>query len=425
MNHEDNELMCRVGPGTAMGKVVRRYWVPAFPSVRLPMRDSDPIRVRLFGENYVAFRGSDGTIGFLDEACPHRGAPLVLGNQEDCAIRCLYHGWKIGADGTVLETPNAEASSLRKGLKANAYPTVESHGLVWVYLGPESEAPPRPVYAWENEKPEHTLVVDVDLDCNWVQVLEGLLDSAHAGILHTDILKKFPPSMRADADAMKRGLLPRLEMERTDFGLHYAAIRANAGSTEDMDQVRITAYAAPFVTFIPAGGMVFIPVPIDDTHTKFYNIWWDSEQRLDTGPGHEHRLDMWGLTEEILEMTGMAPVMPPVGEIGRRNVWPQDRAAMRAGESFTGLPGITAEDAALAVGMGSILDRSRENLVASDIVISRTRRMLLKEAKAALADGASSQWQTGKTPSHTITATSGDLPPGTAWQGMVPDHVGT
>ncbi|MFE7422215.1 Rieske 2Fe-2S domain-containing protein [Rhodococcus sp. NPDC057529] len=423
MNHEENELLCRIGPGTAMGTVVRNYWVPAFPSTQLPMQNSDPIRVRLFGENYVAFRGDDGTIGFLDESCPHRGAPLVFGHQEGCAIRCLYHGWKIGTDGTILETPNAEASAIRKGLKANAYPVEESHGLVWVYLGPQDTVPPRPKYVWEQEKPEHTLVVDVDWDCNWVQALEGLLDSSHAGILHADILKKFPPKMQADGDAMKRGLLPRFELERTDFGLHYAAVRSGAGSTADADQVRITAYAAPFVTFVPTGGMAFIPVPVDDTHTKFYNVWWDPDERLDSGPGYEHRLDMWGVTEEILRITGMTPTMPPVGEIPPRNVWPQDRVAMRAGESFTGFDGITAEDAALAVGMGPIVDRSKEHLVASDIVISRTRRILLKEARTVGAGGEHSKWQTGKTPPEKITAASGDLLANKNWRDMVPDHV--
>ncbi|MGW8814390.1 Rieske 2Fe-2S domain-containing protein [Gordonia terrae] len=425
MNHEDNELLCRVGPGTAMGAVVRNYWLPAFPSSRLPVTDSDPIRVRLFGENYVAFRGEDGVIGFLDELCPHRGAPLVLGHQEGCAIRCLYHGWKIGTDGTVLETPNADSSAIRNGLRANAYPVEESHGLVWVYLGTQDPVPPRPRYAWEMEKPEHTLVVDVDWDCNWVQALEGLLDSSHAGILHADILKKFPPKMQADGAAMKRGLLPRFEMERTDFGLHYAAIRAGAGSTSEVDQVRITAYAAPFVAFVPTGGMAFIPVPIDDTHTKFYNVWWDPDERLDSGPGYEHRLDMWGVTEEILQMTGMAPIEPPVGELPSRNVWPQDREAMRRGDSYTGLPGITAEDAALAVGMGPIMDRSKEHLVAADIIISKTRRLLLKEARHVAAGGDHSNWQTSKSATEKIRAASGDLPAETAWQEMVPDHVAT
>lgn len=423
MNAEENELLCRIGPGSAMGALVRHYWVPAFTSSQLPTAESDPIRVRVFGENYVAFRGDDGAIGFLDEACPHRGASLVMARNEGCALRCLYHGWKIGADGTVLETPNAESSALRAGLRARSYPVQESHGLAWVYLGPPATVPERPRYAWESVPESNTLVVDVELDCNWLQALEGLLDSSHTGVLHSDIFKKFPPSMRADGDAVTRALLPRIEVQRTDFGIHYGAIRADAGSKAGLDQVRITAWAAPFICFIAPGGMMHAAIPVDDTHTRFLNLWWDADERLDSGPGYEQRIDMWGLSADILALTGMTPTMPPKGEIPRRNAWPQDRAAMRSGESFSGLPGLTAEDGAIAVAMGPIVDRTKEHLVAADVAITRTRRLLLKEARAVAAGDAPANWHGGKTPFAAIKAASGDLAPGADWRDLVPDHL--
>jgi phenylpropionate dioxygenase-like ring-hydroxylating dioxygenase large terminal subunit len=406
-----------------MGAVLRNYWVPAFRSADLPMTDSDPIRVRVFAENFVAFRGSDGGIGFLDEGCPHRGASLVFAQQEDCALRCLYHGWKIAADGTILEAPNAEHAALPSGFHARSYPVEESHGLVWVYLGPEGQVPPRPRYVWETLPAENTLVIDVHFDCNWVQVLEGLLDSSHAGILHADVLRKFPPSMKADGSAMTRSRQPRIEADRTDFGIHYGAVREGGGTAEDLDQVRITAWAAPFVCFIPPDGLVFVPIPMDDGHTKFFNIWWDAQVRLDSGPAHEQRREMWGLTEDLLATTGTAPVEPPRGEIPARNRWPQDRDAMRKGQSFSGLNGVTSEDGAMAVGMGPIVDRSKEHLVAADRTITMVRRILLREARAVAAGAPATDWHGGKTPYEQITALSGDLAPADNWRALVPAHV--
>lgn len=405
-----------------MGTLVRHYWVPAFTSSALPTQGSDPIRVRLFGERFVAFRGEDGKIGFLDEGCPHRGASLVLARQEGCALRCIYHGWKIDASGEILETPNADRSLLRSGFRARSYPVEESHGLVWVYLGDSGTVPRRPTYEWEQLPEENVLAVDVDLDCNWAQSLEGLLDSAHTGILHTDVLNKYGGAVR-DSSAMALGLLPRLEVEATDFGYHYGAIREGSAPEGGKGHVRITAYAAPFITFIPPTGQVFISAPMDDTHTKFFNVWWDPGQRLDEGPGYDHRIEMWGLHERVLRSTGMGPVPQPVNEIGWVNNFLQDREAMRAGQSFSGLEGVTAEDAAISVGMGALVDRTKEHLVASDIAITRMRRMLLREARNARDGGVVADWQGGKTPYAQIRSASGDIAPGTDWRDLVPEHV--
>jgi phthalate 4,5-dioxygenase oxygenase subunit len=122
LTSEENETLCRVGPGTPMGKVLRRYWTPAFQVADLPEPDCPPIRVTVLGESFVAFRDSSGRLGFLDELCCHRGASLVLGRVEDGGIRCLYHGWKYAADGTILETPNLATPTFRERVRHGAYP---------------------------------------------------------------------------------------------------------------------------------------------------------------------------------------------------------------------------------------------------------------------------------------------------------------
>ncbi|HVW32451.1 MAG TPA: (2Fe-2S)-binding protein, partial [Acidimicrobiia bacterium] len=269
---------------------------------------------------------------------------------------------------------------------------------------------------------DHVLVIDAEWDCNWVQALEGLVDSAHAGILHADVLARSRPAqVAADGDAITGGLVPRLEVERTDFGLHYAAIRPGVGAG-GADQVRVTAYVAPFLCFIAPAGMAFLTVPVDDTHTRFFNVWWSDADRLDAGPAHDAALRIWGVDEATLVATGMVPLMPPPGPIPPRNVFAQDRAGMRAGTTTTGLSGITAEDAACAVVAGPLVDRSKEHLVPSDLAVIRTRRVLLDGA-AALAGPGGFGFATAKTAPGDIGAASGDIAAGGDWRGLVPGHV--
>ncbi|HEY5271744.1 MAG TPA: Rieske 2Fe-2S domain-containing protein, partial [Acidimicrobiales bacterium] len=146
LSHEENDYLCRVGPGTPMGAALRRYWIPACLSADLPEADSDPVRIRRVGEDLVAFRDTNGVVGILDEQCCHRGASLAFGRVEECGIRCLYHGWKYAVDGTILETPNMADSRYRQAIKAPAYPVCEVGDIVWVYLGPPELIPPEPAF---------------------------------------------------------------------------------------------------------------------------------------------------------------------------------------------------------------------------------------------------------------------------------------
>ena len=181
---EENRYLTAVGRDTPMGKFLRRFWIPAVLAAELPAPDSDPVRVRLLGENYVAFRDSDGRVGILDEYCTHRGASLALGRCEGGGLRCLYHGWKFGVDGTIMETPNVRGNRVRERLRAPAYPTQEMGGVIWVYLGPIDTKPSLPNFPFMQVPPEHRDMHRIVLNANWVQIVESGIDESHAGILH-------------------------------------------------------------------------------------------------------------------------------------------------------------------------------------------------------------------------------------------------
>src|SRR2546423_5905593 len=181
----DNETVCRVGPGTPMGNLMRQYWVPALLSSELPASDSDPVRVVLLGEKLIAFRDSNGAVGLLDHACPHRGASLYFGRNEECGVRCVYHGWKFSADGTCVDMPNEPAESdFKSKVTARAYPTRERGGVVWAYMGPRQEPPQLPDLE-ANNLPEGEYVASaIQRECNYLQGLEGDIDTSHFGFLH-------------------------------------------------------------------------------------------------------------------------------------------------------------------------------------------------------------------------------------------------
>src|ERR671918_1989710 len=169
-SQDENELLTRVGGGTPMGMLMRHYWMPALLSEEIPLPDCPPVRVRLLGEDLVAFRDSDGRIGLLDEHCSHRGTSLFYGRNEQCGLRCIYHGWKYDVDGNVLDTPaEPPGSTLRCKIRITAYPTAEAAGLVWAYMGPAEKQPLFPNYEWAMADPATTRVTKSHQDCNYLQ----------------------------------------------------------------------------------------------------------------------------------------------------------------------------------------------------------------------------------------------------------------
>lgn len=427
LSHEDNELMCRVGPETAMGAAMRRYWLPALHLSDLPDPLGAPRPVELLGQNFVVFRDGSGRVGFIDERCCHRGASLLLGHVEDCGIRCIYHGWKFSADGSVLETPNVPDPKFKSRIRARTYPTREAAGLLWVYLGPPEKLPEFPRWPWAEVDAAHRINACAVINCNYVQVLEGLLDSSHLNILHDYGMRAASESKLSFAEkisGMSIDATPRIEVADTDFGFYYAALRRRDGQAQASQSVvaRVTAFIAPCFIANPNGDLAFAVVPVNDERANFYHIWWNPTQRIGDEPARSEQLKFVGLDAATLSAYGMTPqTCDSPGRPSRENHFLQDRDAIRAGRHFTGLPGFTQEDAAAAISAGPIRDRTKEMLSISDVAIGRLYRVLLKCARAARQG----EDPIGLSAAAILSAVAGVdrvLPEGQAWQSLVPPN---
>ena len=384
LTFEENQLLCRVEGAAPMGQLMRRHWIPACMSEEVAEPDGTPVKIRLLGEDLVVFRDSDGRLGVLDERCPHRRASLALGRNEECGLRCLYHGWKVDVEGNVLEMASEPPESgLAEKVKMKAYPVREAGGFVWTYLGSaetvrEFEAP-----AFAPTPETNVSILKVHVDCNWAQVVEGQIDSAHSSSLHSSDMR---PARIDGAKALDTHWLrpstdkaPRLEVERTSYGFHYAAIRRPIANSATHDYVRKTVYIAPFVCLIPpnnAYNVTSVIVPEDDTHTTFYFIAW----REDGGINQE----AWR------KFNNMQPGIDLDSNFrnlrNRGNGYLQDRNAMKLGD-FTGIRGIPSQDIAMWETMGPIADRSKERLGASDLAVVEFRRLMVDAARAMQQGG--------------------------------------
>lgn len=415
----ENELICRVGAGTPMGAVMRHFWIPALLSSEIPDPEGGPVHVELLGENFVAFRDSEGKVGILDELCPHRAASLTVGRVENCGLRCIYHGWLFAADGTVLETPNVPDPNFKKRFKAKAYPVRESGGMIWVYLGDEKLQPDFPDFGFI-DSPENMRVNAVQIiGANYLQILEGTIDSSHLSILHSSALEMAesnPYRPSASMDHMRFDTSPRIESEETTFGVHYAAIRDVGGKQE----TRVCSFISPFWVCNPNGDLYHCFVPMSDEKTAFYHIWWDGKTKFGEGPGAVQRKAAIGLDDEMLEAHGMtrATFYGP-NRPSRANGWKQDRALMHTGH-FSGMAGISQEDVIASVAGGPIRDRSAERLSLADMQLAHVYRVQLKSVRNV---------SEGKVPlGHNIpvghiVGTNGQLEHGTDWRTLVPQHT--
>jgi phthalate 4,5-dioxygenase oxygenase subunit len=424
LSHQDNDLLCRIGPGTAMGTVFRRYWIPALQASELARGNADPVHVELLGEHFVTFRNDQGTVGFLDERCCHRGASLLLGRVEASGIRCIYHGWKFAPDGTVLETPNVPDQNFKTRFRARAYPVREAGGLIWVYLGPPSMIPSFPTWRWFSAGESNRLNTRHIHGCNYLQVLEGLLDSSHLGILHSNGLNA---SQRSDltfankVGAMQFDLAPRIDAQDTDFGFHYAAIRAGTGASSAKAFVRVTAFVCPFTVLNPNGDVATIVVPRNDESSNFYHVFWDAERAIGEEPLRSEQLRFIGLDTDTASAYRITEQSQHLGDKPcRGNRFLQNRKVMSTGESFSGLPGLIEEDVAVSVSAGPIRDRTKESLSIADVAIGRLYRSLLRCAR--LVQGGQPPIGLEVDVTH-VAGISQEIDSGRQWQSLVPTHL--
>ncbi len=392
LSKEDNELLTRVGPATLMGSLLRRYWQPVLYSDELPERDGSPVRVRLLGEDLIAFRDTGGKVGLVSLHCPHRGASLFYGRNEGHGLRCVYHGWKFDVEGRCVDMPNetGDGSDTQRTRKIG-YPCREFGGAIWAYMGP-GDPPDIPELEWAQLPASHKFTTKRFHECNWAQGLEGDLDSSHVGLLHSN-LNKDVPSFSAgwrpggSYDTVGHHRSPRVETQETAFGLWVAARRP---SKDGFYYWRATALVFPFYAIIPPSGdsplHINIWQPMDDEHTLVWSIEYHGgrplteEERARLGSGRYAHY-------------GAVDILPPNSEPGgrwrskanRANDFLIDREMQRT-TNFTGLRGFWCQDRAVVESMGPISDRTREHLGPSDLGVARFRRLILHAARA-LKDG--------------------------------------
>ena len=247
LTREENELLVRVGPGTPMGAVMRRYWLPALLSSEIGEPDGPPVRVRLLGDNLIAFRDINGRVGLLDEYCPHRRVSLWLGRNEECGLRCIYHGWKFDVDGNCVDQMN-EPESFAHKVRLAAYPTEEHGSILWAYLGPPEKRPPSPRFDFTRVPESHRYATRIWEECNWLQALEGGIDTCHAPILHRLLRENGAGTGFSPSSSFVRGSAPTLEVRTTDYGFCYAGIRR---LPDDRQYVRTYQFIMPFTQIRP------------------------------------------------------------------------------------------------------------------------------------------------------------------------------
>ncbi|NYT25317.1 Rieske 2Fe-2S domain-containing protein [Alcaligenaceae bacterium] len=375
LTKENNERLCRVGPGTPGSELFRSIWLPALLSSQLPQGGRTPVRLRLLGEDLVAFRDGSGQVGITGAHCLHRGAPLFFGKVEDDGIRCAYHGWKYGKDGQCLEMPSENNASLCQKMRLQAYKVREKADIVWIFMG-KGEAPELPKFPWIGLPAPQRLATVWLQETNWVQGAEGEIDSSHVSTLH-----KSDQGIKADRVHRTwtfKDPKPQLSIEETEIGFMSIARRR----ADERFYWRVTQWMAPMFSVIPSaawpiGGRAWIPIDDENTYC------WDFSYVLEGG-----------LPDAFMESVDQGRSFPPEyryeaiqlnnGSIidtwaplrHRRNDYLVNREA-QSGTSTTGIHGVNDQDRAMQEGMGRIVDRTKEKLVSADLSIVTARRKIL------------------------------------------------
>ena len=397
LSREDNELITQTRLGTPMGNLIRRYWIPALLSEEIPARDGAPVRVKLLGEELVAFRDTDGRIGLIGEHCAHRGTSLFFGRNEECGLRCIYHGWKYDWEGKIIETPAEPAGSdFHKKLRHTAYPTHEANGVIYAYLGPREKLPLFPNYEWTQVPPEYTYVTKCLLECNYLQGLEGECDSSHLSFLHRAFTnERNQPLYKSDT-------APFYETEDTDFGVRLIATR----NSDNQHYIRFSAFVMPVYGCVPAGRPtnelegyeIHTYVPADDHHCWRYDIGFRRDRAVREDEVHRRKQ----INSDYTRIRNA------------RNNYLQDREMQRR-VNYTGIEDFLNHDACATESMGPIFDRSREHLGVSDKAVIAVRRFLLNSVK---------ELQSGKEPPHRVQDAAGNwFPHIDCFASLLPRHV--
>jgi phenylpropionate dioxygenase-like ring-hydroxylating dioxygenase large terminal subunit len=385
---KDNEELTRVGPGTLMGDLMRRYWMPFLLPEELPEPDCHPIRVRLLGEDLIAFRDTNGKLGLLDRFCPHRRVDLFFARNEECGLRCVYHGWKYDVDGNVLDMPAEPANSaLRTEIKIKSYPMLEWGGLIWAYMGDLEHMPSKPPeLEWGSVPKAHRHIGKRLQENNYAQAVEGGIDSSHVSVLHSllDPAKAGSPfrerqiSIDPKHKFFASDTAPKFFVRPQPYGLRIGARRV---ASEEEYYWRITQFLAPFFTMIAPGHESNLLIghawtPIDDNNCWTFTFFWDRDNPLkDRGQFDSTEIDV-----PVRDDGSYRPIC------NQKNSYGIDRDIQRL-HTTTGIKGIGLQDSAIQESMGPIVDRSKEHLASSDSAIIAFRKLLLNQARQLRKSG--------------------------------------
>ena len=420
LSQEDNELLTRVGPGTAMGNLLRQYWLPALLPSELPERDGPPLRVRLLGENLIAFRDTEGRAGLLADNCSHRGASLFYGRNEEGGLRCVYHGWKYDVAGNCVDMPNEPPeSNFKDKIHHRAYPCRELNGIIWTYMGPRDEPPPLPEFELAMVPESYKSIKLAVRECNWMQSLEGDLDLSHGAYLHSPLRHEDVGTNHTDRFT---GEHPHFEALDTEYGVMHAVRRF---ADDEHYHWGVGHFLFPFFALFPpiGDGAEAVPghlwVPMDDEMTLVWSFSWHPSRPIRPGePFTSSRSPSPDARPYLQQEEEYRPATTePAGawrlKASRHNDYLMEYEAQRT-RRFSGVPTVNLQDQAMQEGMGSISDRSIEHLGATDVAQIRVRHRLLEAAKALRDHNAPAP--AVDTPSvYRVRSGSGILPKDVPW----------
>ncbi|MDO9277729.1 MAG: aromatic ring-hydroxylating dioxygenase subunit alpha [Polaromonas sp.] len=382
MKKEQNDLLTQTGPGTPLGNLFRRYWLPALLSEEVALPDGPPVRLQLLSEKMLAFRDTDGKLGVIDEFCAHRGVSLWFGRNEEGGIRCPYHGWKYDVNGQCLDVPSElPESGFCQKIKLKSYSLVERGGVIWIYMGPPEFQPPLPEFEFATVPANQSFTTKRLQECNWLQAFEGGIDSSHVSWLHSGSLNSDPMFKGAKGNQYNTSdLRPVFDVVEAEGGL-YVGARRNA--EDDQYYWRITPWIMPSFTMIAPRGNHAVHghfwVPIDDENNWAWSFDYHPMRAL-TDEEMQAMKDGKGIHVRYVPGT-YRPLQ------NKDNDYLMDRAAQKSGVCYSGIDGIAMQDASLQESMGAIQDRTRENLTSTDNGIIMARHRLLKAAKALAEHG--------------------------------------
>ena len=374
LTQDENDMLTQVDAGTPMGELFRRFWMPAMLSEEIPGADCTPVRVKLLGEDLIAFRDTDGTPGLIDAYCPHRGAPMFFGRNEECGLRCVYHGWKFDVNGVCVDLPNSpEGETYKDKVTIAAYPAIDKGGITWVYMGPKELKPPFPAFKWTDLPESHVFMQKLVVNCNYFQTMEGDLDASHGFYLHSTLDGNQNNQSLKIRENTSIDPTPRYILKDTDYGLLMGAVRNQPDGDMYMG---ITHWMLPAFTTPGASPKVLqmnIRVPIDDEYTAHYRIRYDLNDPLSEAELHE---DKYGgfLFPHLIPGT-----FTPVAN--KSNDYLIDRV-MQKNFSYSGIKSFPIQDLALIEDQwGPVSPRTEEHLVSADSAIIRVRQSILKAAR--------------------------------------------